>query len=146
MRSQNFSETRQGLFNIAGTNMKKAERSPKTVKACLRKFQMPHIHFFHLRRLDTLFGEAYETLGQIDGCDVVAQPGKSFGIHSRATATVEDFRSNWQLLNEMLSFWFDELVGRFEVVTVVFRSLIVGLFDMRIVRVFRFHGRRLSQQ
>src|SRR6266403_3982008 len=46
MRSQNCPETRQGLFNIAGTNVKKAERSPKTVEACLGKFQMPHIHFF----------------------------------------------------------------------------------------------------
>jgi hypothetical protein len=143
--SQNSAETRQRLLDFAGTNVKEAERSPETVEACLRKFQISHIHLFYVDSWNTLFCESYETFGQVNGCYVVAQLGKSLGIHSWTAATVEDFRSGGQLLNKLLSFSFDELVGCLEIVAVVFRALVVGLFDMRIVRVFGLHTRHLSQ-
>jgi hypothetical protein len=138
-RSQNSPETQKSLFDIAGTNVKEAERSPETVKACFRKFQIPHIHFFDCRCVDAFFCELYETLGQINGCYVVAQPRKSFGIHSRAAATVEDFRSGGQSLDKLLSFWFDELVRCLKVITVLFRAAVIGLFDVYIIRVLRLH-------
>ena len=80
--SQNSPETRQGLLDFAGTNVKEAERSPETVEACLRKFQISHIHLFYVDSWNTFFCEPYETIGQVNRCYVVAQLGKSFGIHS----------------------------------------------------------------
>jgi hypothetical protein len=144
--SQNSPETRQRPWDFAGTNVKKAERSPETVKACFRKIQIPHIHFFDVDSWNAFFCEPYETIGQVNRCYVVTQLGKSLGIHSWTAATVENFRSGRQSLNKLPSFSFDKLVRRLEVVAVVFRTLVVGLFDVRIVRVFGLHIRHLSQQ
>src|SRR4029450_4995124 len=109
-RLQNSPETQKRLLDVAGMNVEEAERSPKTVEACLWKFQIPHIHFFDVSSWNAFFCKPYETFRQVNGCDDVAQLGKSFGIHSWAAATVEDFRSGRQSLDELLSFWFDELV------------------------------------
>src|SRR5258708_1238228 len=75
----------------------------------------------------------------INGADFVTQPGESLSIRSRSATAIEDLRSCGQSLDKFLALGLDELVGLFEMPTVVVRTFVIGLFNMRIMSVFSFH-------
>src|SRR5258708_11978539 len=75
----------------------------------------------------------------MNGGDFVTQAGESLSIRSRSATAIEDLRSCGQSLDKFLALGLDELVGLFEMPTVVVRTFVIGLFNMRIMSVFSFH-------
>ena len=119
--------------------MKKAEGRPETVEAAIRELKMSHIHFLDGGSRRTFLGESYKAVRQINGADFVAHPGESLRIHSRSATAIENLRSCGQSLDKFLALGLDELVGLLEMPTVVVRTFVIGLFNMRIISVFSFH-------